>query len=121
MIEKLVLLISKKILLLALTMILAVVVTVFGNVIFSVPSFGVAADNTLNVLPPSVLKSISTVKQFIGDRSVLLTLQVMVWVEPEGHDTAVLGAVTRKGPAVPTTLTAKFANSVCPTLGVVEL
>src|SRR5437868_3791667 len=76
-IEKFVFDISKKILPTASTLILAVVVGVFGMVSTSVPSFGVLADSTVgNVCPPSVESDIFTFAQLIGERFVLFTLQV---------------------------------------------
>ena len=93
--------ISKKILPTASIFTLAVVVTLLGTVIDSVPSLGVLASSTMgNVLPPSVDKLIFTFAQFTGAAFELFTLQVMVCEEPGAQVTAVLGAVTAKGPAV---------------------
>jgi hypothetical protein len=119
---KLVFEISKKILPTASTFIRAVVVAVLGMVSTSVPSFGVLDVNTVGkVWPPSVDKDIFTFAQLMGERLVLFTLHVMVCADPPVHDTAVFGAVTAKGPAVPFTVTTMSANCVCPTLaGAVE-
>ena len=95
---KLALEISKKIFPTASTFILAVVVGVLGIVTTSVPSLGVLATNVLNVVPPSVEREIFTLAQLTGDAVVLATFQVMVCDELPGHDTAVLGDVTEKGP-----------------------
>ena len=103
---KFVLLISKKILPTASILILAVVVGVDGITRFSVPSFGVLAANTVgNVCPPSVLKEIFTLAQFIGVPVVPATAHVIVCVEPPAKDTDVFGAVTENGPVAAFTVT----------------
>ena len=108
---KFVLEISKKIFPTASTFILAVVVGVFGIVTTSLPSFGALADKTVGkVCPPSVDRDIFTFVQLIGATFVLFTLQVIVCDEPPAQDTAVLGAVTAKGPAVPFTVTTISVN-----------
>jgi len=77
----------------------AVLVVLAGTVIASEPSLGVLAANTIgNVRPPSVLRLIFTFAQLTGETLVLFTLQVTVWLEPVDQLTAVLGAVTAKGP-----------------------
>jgi hypothetical protein len=114
-IVKLALLISKNIFPTASILMRAVLETEFGITKASVPSFAVLSDNTNGkVLPPSVLIEIFTLAQLTGERFVLFTLQVIVWVEPALHETAVLGAVTAKGPAVPFTVTTTSAKEVCP-------
>ena len=76
---KLALLISKKIFPTDSTLILAVVVGLFGTVMVSVPSFAVlVAMVTGHVNPPSVDKRIFTVAQFTGAPVVLATVQVTV-------------------------------------------
>jgi len=119
---KLVLEISKKILPTASIFILAVVVGVFGMVTTSLPSLAVLATRVLKVVPPSVEMDIFTLAQLTGDAVVLATFQVTVCDELPAHDTAVLGAVTEKGPDVLVTVTVMSANWVCPMLtGAVEL
>ena len=114
--------ISKKMLPTASIFIRAVVVAVLGIVSTSEPSFGVLAANTVGkVCPPSVDKEILTLAQLIGAAVVLATAQVIVCEAPPAHDTAVFGAVTEKGPAVPLTVTTISVNWVWPTLtGAVE-
>ena len=98
--------ISKKILPTASTFILAVAVGVFGIVSNSVPSFGILAANTVGkVCPPSVDKDIFTLAQLTGAAVVLATDHVIVCDEPPAQDTAVLGAVTAKGPDAALTVT----------------
>ena len=119
---KLVLEISKKILPTASTFILAVVVGVLGMVTTSLPSLVVLATNVLKVVPPSVEMDIFTLAQLTGEAVVLATFQVTVCDELPAHDTAVLGAVTEKGPDVLVTVTVMSAKLVCPMLtGAVEL
>ena len=94
-ISKLAFEISKKILPTASTFILAVVVAIEGIITVSVPSFGVLAEITVGkVTPPSVDKDIFTLAQLTGAAVVLFTNQVMSWLEPPAHITAVLGEVT---------------------------
>ena len=57
----------------------------------------------------------------MGAMLVLLTVQVTVCVVPAPQLTAVLGAETPNGPAVPLTVTTISAKDVCPTSGTVEL
>src|ERR1043166_894799 len=98
--------ISKKILPTASTFMRAAVVGLLGTMIGSDPSFGVLAAITMgNVLPPSVESDILTFAQLIGALGVLATFHVTVCDDPPDHETAVLGCVTAKGPAVETTLT----------------
>ena len=53
---------------------------------------------------------------------MLLTSQVMVWVEPPTQDTLVFGDETWNGPEVLVTVTVMSVKAVCPTLtGGVEL
>ena len=112
-IVKFVLEISKKIFPTASIFILAVVVGVFGIVSTSLPSFGVLADKTVEkVLPPSVDKDIFTFAQLTGAAVVPATAHVIVCPELPAHDTAVLGAVTEKGPAVALTVTTISVNCV---------
>lgn len=121
-IVKLVLEISKKIFPTASIFILAVVVGVLGMVTTSLPSLGVLATRVLKVAPPSVEMEIFTLAQLTGDAVVLATFQVMVCDELPAHDTAVLGAVTAKGPDVLVTVTVISAKLVCPMVtGAVEL
>jgi hypothetical protein len=122
-IVKFVLEISKKIFPTASTFIRAVVVGVFGITNASVPSFAVLADNTVgNVCPPSVDKEIFTLAQLTGVAVVLATAQVIVCVEPPTYDTAVLGAVTAKGPDAELTVMTTSLKAVWPTFtGAVEL
>ena len=115
-IVKFVLDISKKIFPTASTFILAVVVGVLGIVNTSVPSLGVLAANTVGkVCPPSVDKDIFTLAQLTGAAVVLATAHVIVCVELPAHDTAVLGAVTAKGPEVSLTVTTISVKLVWPT------
>ena len=105
-IVKLVLLISKKILPTASTLILACVVAIFGTVMFSEPSFGVLPKRTVgNVFPPSVLNDILTLAQLTGDAVVPATFHVTDCVELPAHVTAVFGAVTTNGPVAELTVT----------------
>jgi hypothetical protein len=121
-IVKLVLEISKNIFPTASTFILAVVVGVLGMVTASLPSLGVLATKVLNEVPPSVEMDILTLAQLTGDAVVLATFQVTVWEELPAHDTAVLGAVTEKGPDALETVTVISAKFVCPIItGAVEL
>lgn len=122
MIVKFVLEISKKIFPTASIFILAVVVGVLGIVTASLPSLGVLATNVLNVVPPSVEIDIFTLAQLTGDNVVFATFHVIVCDELPAHDTAVLGAVTEKGPDVLLTVTVISAKLVWPTVtGAVEL
>ena len=121
-IVKLVLEISKKILPTASIFTLAVVVGVLGIVTTSLPSLVVLATSVLNVVPPSVEIDIFTLAQLTGAAVVLATFHVMVCDELPAHDTAVLGAVTEKGPDELVTVTVMSENCVCPTdTGAVEL
>jgi hypothetical protein len=121
-IVKLVLEISKKIFPTASTFILAVVVGVLGIVTTSLPSLVVLATNVLNVVPPFVEMDIFTLAQLTGAAVVLATLHVIVCDELPAHDTAVLGAVTAKGPDELLTVTVISAKLVCPIVtGAVEL
>ena len=99
-IVKLVLEISKKILPTASIFILAVVVGVLGIVTASVPSLAVLASNVLKCFTTICRNEIFTLAQLTGAAVVLATAHVMVCVELPAHDTAVLGAVTAKGPEV---------------------
>lgn len=104
---------SKKTLPTASTFILAVVVAVFGIANASVPSLGVLAANTVGkVCPPSVDRDILTLAQFTEPVFVLLTSQVMVWVDPPTQDTLVLGDETWNGPDVLVTVTVISVNWV---------
>ena len=121
-IVKLVLEISKKIFPTASIFILAVVVGVLGIVTTSLPSLGVLATNVLNVAPPSVEMDIFTLAQLTGAAVVFATLHVIVCDELPAHETAVLGAVTEKGPDELVTVTVISAKLVCPIVtGAVEL
>ena len=114
--EKLVLLMSKKMLPMASILILAVVLSVLGITTAWLPSLGVLSKSTVGkVCPPSVLNEIFTLAQLMGARLVLLTVQVTVCVVPAPQLTAVLGAETPNGPAVPLTVTTISAKDVCPT------
>ena len=120
--EKLVLLMSKKMLPMASILILAVVLSVLGITTAWLPSLGVLSKSTVGkVCPPSVLSEIFTLAQLMGAMLVLFTVQVTVCVEPPAQLTAVLGAETPNGPAVPLTVTTISAKDVCPTSGTVEL
>ena len=80
--EKLAFEISKKILLLACTLMRAVVIAAgrTGIVTGSVPSLGVAVSRVMgNVRPPSVDSRMSTLAQLTGAAVVLFTLHVTVW------------------------------------------
>ena len=56
------------------------------------------------VRPPSRLRRILTVAQLMGAAVVPATFQVTVWAAPPFQLTAVLGAVTTKGPPALLTL-----------------
>ena len=72
------LLMSKKTLLLALTLILAFEVDKFGNETVALPSLGVPPSKRMgNVYPPSVLKKMSTALQFTPFPLVPATSQEM--------------------------------------------
>src|ERR1043166_1260487 len=91
--------ISKKIFPTASTFTLAVVVGEFGTVMFSDPSLGVLANNTVGkVFPPSVERDIFTLAQLTGAFVVLATFHVTACVAPVFQVTAVLGTVTTNGP-----------------------
>ena len=94
-----------------------------GTVMTSDPSLAVAVANTVgNVCPPSVDNNIFTDAQFTDPALVPFTLQVTVADPPALQVTAVLGAVTAKGPAVFVTVTTASVNAVWPTaIGAVEL
>ena len=92
--------ISKKTLPAASTLIRASVVAVPGRVTACEPSFGVPATSTVgNVYPPSVESRMLTFAQLIGVAVVLATFHVTVCCDPPAQLTAVLGEVTRNGPA----------------------
>ena len=112
---KLVLEISKKIFPTASIFILAVVVGVLGMVTASLPSLGVLATNVLKVVPPFVEMDIFTLAQLTGEAVVFATFHVIDCEELPAHDTAVLGAVTVKGPDELVTVIVLSANWVCPT------
>src|SRR6476661_1784247 len=81
-------------------MIRAWLVLMLGAVTVAEPSLAVPASSTVGyVRPPSVESRMFTVAQFTPLAVVPATLQVTVWVLPPVQVTAVLGAVTRKGPA----------------------
>ena len=63
----------------------------------------VLASSSGYVRPPSRLRRRFTRAQLTGATFVLATAQVTVWVVPPAQLTAVLGAVTTKGPAVEVT------------------
>ena len=92
---KLALEMSKKMFATASTFTRAVVVEMFGNVTASLPSFGVLASSTVGKVCRRRWTADLDVR---GDRVVLATFQVTVWVAPAAQLTAVLGAVTAKGP-----------------------
>ncbi len=72
---------------------------VFGTVMVSVPSLAVLATNVLKVAPLSVEIMMFTVVVLIGAAVEPPKLQVMVWVEPTGHETlSTAGDVTANGP-----------------------
>ena len=107
--------ISKKILPAPSTLIRPCVVVTFGIVTVSVPSFGVLARIVVgNVRPPSVENDILTFAALTGAAVVLFTVHEMVCDEPPAHVTAVLGAVTLKGPELPSTLTEAVAVFIPP-------
>jgi hypothetical protein len=111
-IVKLVLEISKKIFPTASIFTLAVVVGVLGIVTTSLPSLAVLATRVLNVVPPSVEMDIFTLAQLTGAAVVLATFHVTVCDELPAQDTAVLGAVTEKGPDELVTVTVISAKLV---------
>ena len=91
---------SKKMLPTDSTLIRASVVAVPGRVTDCEPSFGVPATSTVgNVYPPSVESRMLTFAQLIGVAVVLATFHVTVCCDPPAQLTAVLGEVTRNGPA----------------------
>jgi len=93
---------SKKMFPRASTFTRAVVVGTFGIVTASEPSFAVLAASTCGyVTPPSVDRLIPTFDALVGGMSVLALSHVIVWTEPPGYVTPVLGEVTRNGPALP--------------------
>jgi hypothetical protein len=105
--------ISKKILPMASTFTLAVLLAPAGIVTNSDPSLGVLASKAVgNVCPPSVDNEILTFAVLTGGSVVLATSQVIVCVEPPAHDTLVLGDVTLNGPAVLVTVTVMLVNCV---------
>ena len=120
---KLVLEISKKILPIDSTLILAVVLGVFGIFTDSLPSFGVLAISTVGkVKPPSVDNKIRTLAQLTGAAVVLFTDHCTVCVLLPGQLTLVFGVVTANGPELLVTVTVISVNAVWPTLsGAVEL
>src|SRR3954469_12561292 len=95
---------SKKMLVAHSTCTRAWVVERLGTVMPWVPSFGVfAASIVPNVLPPSSESRMLTLAQLTGAAVVFATFQVTVCPLPDAQFTAVLGAVTRNGPALVTT------------------
>src|SRR5215471_433859 len=97
--------ISKKTFRIASIFIRALVEGTFGTEITSLPSFAVLAANTIGkVFPPFVDSDIFTFAQFTGEDAVFATFQVTVWAVLPVHVTAVLGEVTRNGPAEDVTL-----------------
>jgi hypothetical protein len=102
---KLVLEISKKMLLAQATLMRAVLVGVFGTVMEDEPLFGALAANTVGkVLPPSVDSEIATLGQLTGAKLVLATFHATVWLLPPCQLTDVSGALTKNGPAAFVTL-----------------
>ena len=97
---------SKKTFPTASTFTRAVVVSVFGSVTTSEPSFGVLAASTVGyVWPPSVESEIATSAVETGGTSVLALFHVTVCCEPGGYVTPVSGEVTRNGPAAGASVT----------------
>ncbi len=81
----------------------------------SVPSFGVLARMTVgNVSPASVDREILTLAAETGAAELPATFQVTVRVEAACHLTAVLGAVTRNGPAAVVTVMLVCADAMPP-------
>ena len=108
-------LISKKILPIAMTFILACVVAILGIVTFAEPVFAVDASNTFGKeRPPSVDNKIFTFAQFTGALLVLATLQVIVGFVPPFTVTGVLPVVIVKGPDVLSTVTTILSLLVLP-------
>ena len=73
------------------------------------PSFGVASASRSGTCSPVGGQGDVHVGRADRGRFVPATSQVMVWVEPESNDTAVFGAVTRKGPVPGARLTVMSA------------
>ena len=97
--------ISKKIWFEPFTMIRFCVPARFGTVMDCDPSFGVAARIVTGyVFPPSVDNKISTLAALTPLAVVPATFHVTVCVDPPAHVTAVFGALTVNGPAVPLTV-----------------
>jgi ABC-type amino acid transport substrate-binding protein len=109
--------ISKKMLPTASILTRAVVVCISGISTDSVPSFGVlTARTTGKVLPPSVESEILTFAALTGAAVVPLTFQVTLKLLKAGTLTAVFGAVTANGPAVPLIVTTEVAVLIPPPL-----
>src|SRR6476661_981833 len=72
-----------------------------GSVTMALPLLGTPLSSVVGyVKPPSVERRMFTVAQLTGAAVVPATFQVTVWAAPPVQVTAVLGAVTTKGPAV---------------------
>jgi hypothetical protein len=99
------LLISKKILPTASTIIRTVVLGVLGTMIDSDPSLGVLATRVVNEVPPLVEIEILTFAQLTGAPVVPFTDQVMVSALPAVQLVAVFCEVIRKGPRLATVTT----------------
>jgi hypothetical protein len=99
------LLISKKILSIASTIIRTVELGVLGTVIDSVPSLGVLAISVVKLVPPFVEIEIRTLAQLTGAPVVPFTDQVIVSVLPAVQLVAVFWEVIKKGPRLATVTT----------------
>jgi hypothetical protein len=97
------------------TFILAVLVDTIGRLTVSLPSFGVFAINVVgNVFPPSVESLMLTFAQLTGAAFVFATSHVIVCGMFAFKVTAVLGDVTRNGPADAETLYEIYSNPTPP-------
>jgi hypothetical protein len=100
-----ILLISKKILSIASTIIRTVELGVLGTVMDSDPSLGVLAIRVVKLVPPLVEMEIRTLAQLMGAPVVPLTDQVIVSVLPAVQVVAAFCEVIKKGPRLATVTT----------------
>ena len=96
-------------------------VAIFGIVTLWLPSLGVEADKVVKVTPPSVVSKISTFAQLTGAAVVPATFQVMVCIPIPKKVTAVLGDVTKNGPAAATVVTVFETSPVQPAVATLSL
>jgi hypothetical protein len=109
--------ISKNILSVHFTMTLQVFENPGGNVTEALPLFGTDdAIVSVKATPPSYESKMSTLVQFMGDAVVFATSHVTVSVLPSVNVSAVLGAVTRKGPEEADVVTTISSSSVHPAM-----